>query len=94
MSPATTDAMRLATYTLTDGTERALYGMRTGTAYMLTDSPLADDTGAREYLVERDVPDLDELRAIVNDYLDQAQAAEVPPADIRRVYPDPSAVAA
>jgi hypothetical protein len=93
MSPATTDAIRIATYTLTNGAERALYGMRTGTAYMLTDTPLADDTDAREYLVERDIPDLDELRAIVDDYLDQAQAADVPPADIRRVYPDPSAVA-
>jgi hypothetical protein len=89
MSPATTDAIQIATYNLTDGTERALYGMRTGSAYMLTDAPLADLPDAREYLVERDVPDLAELRAIVLDYLGQNELhSDVPPADIRRIYPE------
>jgi len=89
MSPATTAAIRIANYTLADGTQRALYGLRTGPTFLLTDAPLADDTGEREYLVERDVPDLQELRAIVIDYLAQTErSGDVPPADIRRLYPE------
>lgn len=87
MSPATTSQVALATYQLTDGTHRTLHVTTTGDTYLLTDAP-AHGTDGREYVIERQVPDLTELRAIALDYLAQTERAHVPPADIRRLYPD------
>jgi len=84
----TTDRVELTRYTLTTLEERVLYGWRTGPTFLLTDAPTQGD--GREYVIERQVACLDEVRAIVLDYVTQAQSARFPfpPADIRSLYPE------
>jgi len=84
----TTDRVELTRYTLTTLEERVLYGWRTGPTFLLTDAPATGD--GREYVIERQVESLDEVRAIVLDYVLQAQCARFPfpPADIRSLYPE------
>jgi len=83
----TTDRVELTRYTTTTLGERVLYGWRTGPTFLLTDAPAIGD--GREYVVERQVASLDEVRAIVLDYCAQAQRhRDFPPADIRTLYPE------
>ena len=63
----------LGRYTLTDGTERVLYGQRVDAVVRVTDRPAA--VGGRAYLVERELETRAELDALIAEYL--AQAAQL-----------------
>jgi hypothetical protein len=69
--------VELARYRLTDG-ERVIYGQRVLGVVRLVDEPA---TGrGRRYLIERELTVMAELKAIVADYLEQAETWNVIPA--------------
>lgn len=66
----------LARYRVADE-DRVVYGQRIHGVVRLTDRP-ADDHG-RAFLIERGLNSMDELTALVADYVDQAQRLKAPP---------------
>lgn len=65
--------VELARYTLPSGEQRIVYGQRVDGVVRVTDAPAAP--GSRAYVVERGLEqhDPDSLRALVADYVKQAQ---------------------
>jgi hypothetical protein len=76
-APVVGKRTELARYTLSDGTERVLYGQRIDGSVRLTDRPAA--ASGRAYLVERDLHTKGELDALLADYLKQAAQHDSPP---------------
>jgi hypothetical protein len=76
-APVVGKRTELARYTLSDGTERVLYGQRIDGSVRVTDRPAA--AGGRAYLVERDLHTKGELDALLVDYLEQAAQHDRPP---------------
>lgn len=74
---ATNERVELSRYTISAG-ERVIYGQRVLGVVRLTDIP-AHGHG-RHYLIERDLTCMAELRAIVDDYVDQAARHDAVPA--------------
>ena len=85
MSPLTN--VQVAAYTTAAGEDRVLEAMRTNRGYRLNDLPATPGEG-QAHLVEADLLDVDELRAVVMDYLAQTELSGLVPMDTRRVYPD------
>ena len=71
------EPVELARYAITAG-ERVIYGQRIRGVVRLVDVP-AERRG-RRYLIERELTSMDELEAIVADYLDQAARWDAIPA--------------
>jgi hypothetical protein len=67
-SGPTNDRVEMARYSITAG-DRIVYGQRILGVVRLTDVP-ADGRG-RHYLIERELTCMAELRAVVNDYLEE-----------------------
>ena len=69
------ERIELARYTVPVG-ERVLYGQRVNGVVRVVDVPLG--SGGRSYLVERELEHdgYDALKALVSDYLDQAELLE------------------
>jgi hypothetical protein len=85
MSPLT--SVQVAAYTTAAGEDRILQALRGSRGYRLNDLPATADE-AQAYLVEADLPDVEELRAVVMDYLAQSELSGLVPMDLRRIYPD------
>lgn len=74
----TNERIELARYRVTAG-ERVIYGQRVLGVIRLTDVPAAG--AGRAYLIERELTSMAELRAIVDDYLQQARRWDAVPAE-------------
>ena len=74
----TNERIELARYRISTG-ERVIYGQRVLGVIRLTDVPAAG--GGRAYVIERELTSMAELRAIVADYLHQAQRWDAVPAE-------------
>ena len=76
---ATNEPVELARYRISSG-ERILRGQRILGVVRLSDIP-AEGNG-RRYLVERELTSMDELQALVDDYVDQATKWDAVPANV------------
>ncbi|MTD46290.1 hypothetical protein GKE82_18865 [Conexibacter sp. W3-3-2] len=85
MSPLT--SVQVAAYTTAAGEERVLQALRGQRGFRLNDLPATQGEG-QAYLVEADLPDVEELRGVVMDYLAQTELSGLVPMDLRRIYPD------
>ena len=75
-APVVSQRTELARYTVTGG-ERILYGQRIDGIVRVIDRPATE--GGRAYLVERELETMDELDALIADYLQQATKLDSPP---------------
>jgi hypothetical protein len=89
-APVVGKRTELARYTLSDGTERVVYGQRIDGSVRVTDRPAA--AGGRAYLVERDPHTKGELDALLADYLKQAAQHDRPPVAACPLESDPEVV--
>jgi hypothetical protein len=73
------ERIELGRYRTDAGVERVLYGQRVATVVRVTDVPV--DHPGRAYLVERGLEQDGHaaLRALIQDYLDQANQLGIPP---------------
>ena len=76
---ATNDPVELARYRISSG-ERIVRGQRILGVVRVSDVP-AQGNG-RRYLVERELTSMDELQALVDDYLAQAEQWDAVPANV------------
>ena len=77
MQAATGAPVELARYRISSG-ERIIRGQRILGVVRVSDIP-ADGRG-RRYLIERELASMDELQALVDDYLEQAEIWDAIPA--------------
>lgn len=74
----TNERVELIRYTISAG-ERIVYGQRVRGVVRLTDVSAGS---GRAYLIERDLGAMSEIRAILTDYLEQADRWDAVPADV------------
>lgn len=82
--PVIGERRELGRYRLSSG-ERVLYGQRVDGVVRIVDVPI--DHSGRCMLVERGLTSQAELRALISDYLSEAERLDEVPADLESLYP-------